>query len=209
MIEEDLTKVIDSALSFALANLHTITVCKVMEVGAKTISCQPVINRVDEGESKPLPTFTEVPPIFLGNRSDPIAAGDYCLMLFSERCYDSWFYGDDFVSPLELRMHDYSDGFALVGIRNNEQAINIPDVSTQDGDMVMEGNLELTGDITQTGNTTQKGDITQTGNQNITGNVIATTVQPKNGLTVVVPYMKTPVTPGAMTFVSGILTAVS
>ncbi len=103
---------------------------KITSVNDKTISCVPVINRVVKGSSKQLPEFIEVPPVILqGGDSyiaEPIAAGDYCLVLISERCYDAWYAGSDFVSPLEMRMHDYSDGFALCGVNPQATAINIP-----------------------------------------------------------------------------------
>lgn len=153
---EELYDVINYALTFALANIHTTVVCKVTEVGEKTISCQPVINRVQNEESKPLPEFIEVPPIFMNGGSSyeawPITVGDYCLLFISERCYDAWYFGNDFVKPVEMRMHDYSDGFALIGIKNEAGAIAIPDVITRIGDMYAEGNWELVGNLTQTGN---------------------------------------------------------
>ena len=82
--------------------------------------------------------------------AEPIAAGDYCLVLISERCYDAWYAGSDFVSPLEMRMHDYSDGFALCGVNPQATAINIPKKNRMmKGDSDHEGDLNLTGNITQ------------------------------------------------------------
>lgn len=166
---EELYEVINEALLFALSNLHTSVVCKITGVGEKTISCKPVINRVVNDESKQLPEFIEVPPIFMKGGSSytahPITVGDYCLLIISERCYDAWYYGSDFVSPLEIRLHDYSDGFALVGIANESGAITIPSVITQIGDMFAHG------DWTHTGNTIHNGNLTQGGDQDITGNV--------------------------------------
>ncbi|HCQ3772538.1 TPA: hypothetical protein OKD65_003621, partial [Escherichia coli] len=127
MIEE-LHDTIGLGVEFALADVHTIVVAKITSVNDKTISCVPVINRVVKGSSKQLPEFIEVPPVILqGGDSyiaEPIAAGDYCLVLISERCYDAWYAGSDFVSPLEMRMHDYSDGFALCGVNPQATAIN-------------------------------------------------------------------------------------
>lgn len=182
---EELYDVINQALTFALANLHTIVVCKVTSVGEKTISCRPVINRVMNGESKPFESdFVEVPPIFLNGGSSheswPISVDDYCLLFISERCFDAWYYGDDFVDPIEMRMHDYSDGFALVGIQNNAGAITIPDLITRIGDMYAQGdwghdgNLTRTGDETVVGNLIRNGDEDVTGSRNQTGTISAT-----------------------------------
>lgn len=151
---EELHDTISLGVEFALADVHTIVVAKITAVNEKTISCAPVINRVVKGESKELPEFIEVPPvIFQGGGSyiaEPVKAGDYCLVLISERCYDSWYAGSDFVSPLEMRMHDYSDGFALCGVNPAGKAINIPVVRRlMQGDTDHNGSMYLTGDLEQ------------------------------------------------------------
>ncbi|WP_421550654.1 Gp138 family membrane-puncturing spike protein [Kluyvera intermedia] len=153
MIEE-LHDTIGLGVEFALADVHTIVVAKITSVNDKTVSCVPVINRVVKGNSKQLPEFIEVPPVILqGGGSyiaEPIKAGDYCLVLISERCYDSWYAGSDFVSPLEMRMHDYSDGFALCGVNPQSSAISIPTQNRlMKGCTDHDGNLVLTGNITQ------------------------------------------------------------
>ncbi|EKK6950754.1 hypothetical protein POL21_004334 [Salmonella enterica] len=165
---EELHDTISLGVEFALADVHTIVVAKITSVNDKTISCVPVINRVVKGESKKLPEFIEVPPVILqGGDSyiaEPIAAGDYCLVLISERCYDAWYAGSDFVSPLEMRMHDYSDGFALCGVNPQATAIGIPKKNRMmKGNTDHEGDLNLTGNVTISGNLTVGGDINCTG----------------------------------------------
>lgn len=143
------------AVDTALANVHTATVARVTAVGAKTISCRPVINRVVNGESVSLPEFVEVPPVFMGGGSSfmtwPISAGDYCLLIFTERCFDRWYAGQDYQPPLEMRMHNYSDGFAIVGIRPESLARTIPSVTTIIGNVSMSGDLAITGNLSVTG----------------------------------------------------------
>lgn len=161
---EELHDTISLGVEFALADVHTIVVAKITSVNIKTISCVPVINRVVKGDSKQLPEFIEVPPVILqGGDSyiaEPIAAGDYCLVLISERCYDAWYAGSDFVSPLEMRMHDYSDGFALCGVNPQATAISIPKRNRMmKGDTDHEGDLNLTGNVSITGNLSVSGDI--------------------------------------------------
>ncbi|MGV4013122.1 Gp138 family membrane-puncturing spike protein [Citrobacter portucalensis] len=161
---EELHDTIGLGVEFALADVHTIVVAKITSVNDKTISCVPVINRVVKGSSKQLPEFIEVPPVILqGGDSyiaEPIAAGDYCLVLISERCYDAWYAGSDFVSPLEMRMHDYSDGFALCGVNPQVTAISIPKRNRMmKGDTDHEGDLNLTGNVSITGNLSVSGDI--------------------------------------------------
>lgn len=151
MERKQLTDTLMIALDQALANLHTMTVARVTSVGIKTINVQPVINRVVEGESIKLPEFVDVPPVFLGGGASaltmPVAVGDYALMMFTERCFDRWWAGQDEQRPLELRMHDYSDGFALVGLKPETSAWDIPSVMTLIGDLTHQGALTVTGDV--------------------------------------------------------------
>jgi hypothetical protein len=178
-MSEELYQVLDDKLFEALANLHTMTVARVTAVHATTINCRPVINRMLEGQSVQLPDFIEVPPVFLQGggsyTAHPIAVGDYCLLLFTERCFDRWYAGSDFQPPLEMRMHDYSDGFAVVGVNTASGAFVIPDVIThigdtyQQGDYVHDGNREQTGNYTLTGNLTINGNLTVNGDIDCSG----------------------------------------
>lgn len=154
MIEE-LHDTIGQGVDFALANVHTIVIAKITAVNEKTINCVPVINRVVDGASIRLPEFIEVPPVILqGGGSyiaEPVKPGDYCLVLISERCYDSWYAGSDFVPPLEMRMHDYSDGFALCGVNPTGSAISIPKLRRLiKGDTDHSGSMYVKGDLQQT-----------------------------------------------------------
>ncbi len=124
------------------ANLHTITVAKIETVHDKTIDVQPVINRtLADGTSVPLPVLPNIMPLFLGGGNSytayPLERGDYCLVLFNERCIDNWHDGQDFVSPPVGRMHNYSDGFALCGLKTAEQLANIPTETTHIGTVRM------------------------------------------------------------------------
>lgn len=161
--KEELTDVMNDAMITALANTHTIVIAKVTSVGATTIDVKPVIQRVVDGQAQDLPVFPSVPPIFLsgGESYDahPITEGDYCLLLVSERCFDRWYDGADNVPPIEQRMHDYSDCFALVGVSPASMAKTIPTTierfgdSTVTGDYEHMGNYSLTGILQVTGNT--------------------------------------------------------
>ena len=161
--KEELTTVTNDAILTALANTHTILIARVEAVNATTIDVKPVIQRVVDGNNIDLPLFPGVPPVFLQGGSSydahPIAAGDYCLLLINERCFDRWYAGEDGVPPLEFRMHDYSDGFALVGINPASMAKTIPATiermgdSTVTGAWVHSGSYSLTGPLGVTGNT--------------------------------------------------------
>ena len=175
--KRELTDVLNDAIGEALSNLHTATIAKVTAVQAKTISVQPVINRVVDGKSIKLPQFTKVPPLFMQGggsyTAHPIAVGDYCLLILTERCFDRWYSGADFQDPAEFRMHDYSDGIAIVGVNPKAGALTIPSVIQQTGDANADGDHTHQGDTTQIGNLTITGDIQVNGNITCTGKLTA------------------------------------
>lgn len=53
----------------------------------------------------------------------PVAAGDECLVVFASRCIDGWYATGQIQQQGDLRMHDLSDGFALVGVRSRPNAL--------------------------------------------------------------------------------------
>ena len=173
--KRQLINVINDAISFAMSNMHTATIARVTGVQAKTISVQPVINRVVNKKSIELPEFTQVPPVFMQGggsyTAHPVAVGDYCLLVLTERCFDRWYGGSDFQSPAEFRMHDYSDGLAIVGVNPMAGAITIPSVIQQTGDTNQDGNYTHQGDRSQVGDLTITGDLTLTGNMQVNGNI--------------------------------------
>ena len=173
--KRQLIDVMNDAIEFALSNLHTATIAKVTGVQSKTISVQPVINRVVDGRSIELPEFTMVPPVFMQGggsyTAHPIAVGDYCLLVLTERCFDRWYGGADFQSPAEFRMHDYSDGLAIVGVNPMAGALTIPSVIQQTGDTNQDGNYTRQGNMVQEGDTEITGNFTLNGNMQVNGNI--------------------------------------
>lgn len=173
---ERLKETIDSAIHNALANTHTCAVAKVVAVNATTLDVKPVVSRVVDGKAVELPVFVDVPPIFLQGGTSytahPISVGDSCLLFFAERATDYWYSGNDNVAPLEVRMHDYSDGFAIVGINPLAAALTIPNVITHIGNTYAEGNYEQVGDYDHTGERTHLGNHTTTGVVTVNGSLI-------------------------------------
>lgn len=120
-----------------------------------TVEVQPAINgRVPQqnGTFKPIqmPKLVDVPICWQGGGGAtwtfPIAVGDECLVVFSARCIDSW-WQNGFVAPAgqlgadgkpvnalnnppEFRMHNLSDGFAIVGVRSKKRAFATFDTAT-------------------------------------------------------------------------------
>lgn len=176
-MKEKLYDTIQAAITEALANTHTLLVAKIVGVNETTVDCKPVMNRVIDGEELELTVFPKVPPIFLQGggsyTAHPIAVDDYCILAVSERCFDSWYSGTDFVAPLDARMFDYSDAFALVGVNPLSTAITIPKVITHIGDVHSEGDQTIIGDINQTGDMTIDGNLTVTGDVIVLGNISA------------------------------------
>lgn len=114
----------------------------------QTLEVQPVINgavRQKDGTYKPIqmPKVVDVCIQWIGGGGAtwtfPISKGDECSLFFSSRCIDAWWklgfsqpagqVGADgnpvniANNPPEFRMHNLSDGFALVGIRNSTRAL--------------------------------------------------------------------------------------
>jgi len=182
--KRELTDVLNDAIGEALSNLHTATIAKVMSVQEKTISVQPVINRVVDGKSIQLPEFTKVPPLFMQGggsyTAHPIAIGDYCLLVLTERCFDRWYSGSDFQDPAEFRMHDYSDGIAIVGINPIAGALTIPSVIQQTGDTNQDGNYTRQGSLVQIGDMTITGNLHVDGEITCTGDVVAGGISLRN-----------------------------
>ena len=174
--KRELTDVLNDAIGEALSNLHTATIAKVTAVQAKTISVRPVINRVIDGRSIQLPEFTKVPPVFMQGggsyTAHPIAVGDYCLLVLTERCFDRWYGGSDFQDPAEFRMHDYSDGIAIVGINPKAGALTIPSVIQQTGDTNQDGDYTRQGSLVQQGDMEITGDFILNGDMQVNGNII-------------------------------------
>lgn len=86
----------------------------------QTIEASIQIKRLaSDGTSTAYPILVDVPYMVLqggGAYIDmPIAAGDYCLILFNDRNIDSWWSTANVADPPSKRKHSLSDGFAIVG----------------------------------------------------------------------------------------------
>ncbi|WP_079218937.1 Gp138 family membrane-puncturing spike protein [Herbaspirillum robiniae] len=127
---------------------------------AQTCSAQPTIKmlvRQLDGtiSSASLPLLLDCPVQFPGaggcSLTFPVAQGDECLVVFASRCIDSWWQSGGVQEQAELRMHDLSDGFAVLGFRSRPRALpNISATSAQlrsdDGATFIDLNSE-TGEI--------------------------------------------------------------
>lgn len=160
---DNLYDTLKDAMSSVLANVHTVLIARITAVNEATINAKPVINRVVDNASIELPEFIEIPVINIQGGGSylamPLAIGDYCMLLITERCFDRWWNGEDNIEPLEMRMFDYSDAIALVGINNKNGLIAIPTTATFQGDLIVNGNITVNGDITCNGTITATVDV--------------------------------------------------
>jgi hypothetical protein len=71
----------------------------------------------------------------------PVKAGDECLLIFADRCIDFWWQNGGVQKPVDLRMHDLSDAFAIVGPQS--QAHKISGISTSAAQLRTDDGLRL------------------------------------------------------------------
>lgn len=119
-----------TAMDGRLVGLHTALpgIIEDIDFEKQTVSVQPAIQGVlvktaADGtisyQNVNLPLLKDV-PVFFPRGGDyaitfPIKAGDECLVVFAERCIDSWWANGGIGPQIEFRTHDLSDGFAIVG----------------------------------------------------------------------------------------------
>lgn len=123
-----------------------------------------------------MPVMTDVPIVFPSaggfSLTLPIKSGDEVLVIVSCRCIDAWWQSGGIQQPMELRMHDLSDGFAIPGPRSQPNVIT--GVSSDNARLVSDdGSVYL--EITPGGAINMKAPsgVTITGDLNVTGEVTA------------------------------------
>lgn len=76
-------------------------------------------NPDDSVDNRAIPNLPDVPVIFPRGGgyvlTFPVAAGDPCLVVFASRNIDAWWQNGGVQAPLDGRIHDLSDGFAILG----------------------------------------------------------------------------------------------
>lgn len=138
----DLPTALLKALEGWQAGIWTALPCTIVSFNAATMTCQaqPLLQgsvRQQDGTivTVNMPLLLDVPVIFPGGGgftlTFPIAAGDEALVVFASRCIDSWWQLGPSTDPAgpgrpqaEIRMHDLSDGFAIVGPRSLPRALS-------------------------------------------------------------------------------------
>lgn len=192
------------ALESAQAQIWTAMpgVVTAVDLDKQTVSVQPTIQGTTEkpnGDTQNvnLPLLVDVPLMFprAGGfaLTFPVKAGDEVLVVFGCRCIDSWWQSGGVGTAAEARMHDLSDGFAILAPTSqpkklaNVSAANVQ-LRDEAGSTFLEvtpggkikltatselelvaPTIKMTGDMTLTGNTVVSGQMTQTGGMSIGG----------------------------------------
>lgn len=113
------------ALESAQANIWTAIpgVVTAVDLTAQTVSVQPSVQGTisspdGSSQSVNLPLLVDVPIVWprAGGfaLTFPIAPNDEVLVVFASRCIDSWWQSGGVGAQAEVRMHDLSDGFAVL-----------------------------------------------------------------------------------------------
>ncbi len=190
-----------------------------VNLAAQTLSVQPTVQGsvVSPDGAKQLvnlPLLVDVPIVWprAGGfaLTFPIAAGDEVLVVFASRCIDSWWQSGGIGAPAEARMHDLSDGFAILAPTSQPKKLSgvsstnvqLRDESgttyveiTPDGKArvvaatqidVEAPTVNITGDLNVTGEMNLVGQLTQSGGSMTIGGVVFGThkhtgVQPGSG----------------------------
>lgn len=124
-----LGKVITDAIEFVLSNIHTSMPGRIVSYDQSTglASVQPAISRKYKTEivATPLPIISNVPVAMprAGNAliKIPLSAGDYVLLIFSERGIDRWLENGGVVDPLDPAMFALNDAIAIPSVFPNTE----------------------------------------------------------------------------------------
>lgn len=120
-IEESLRLALEAERAGIWTALPAIVVAA--NLAAQTVSAQPTIQGTITGpdgvaRNVNLPLLVDVPIVWprAGGfaLTFPVAPGDEVLIVFASRCIDSWWQSGGIGAPAEVRMHDLSDGFAIL-----------------------------------------------------------------------------------------------
>ena len=166
--------------------------------GNQTANVQPsvkakVLGQDGNWSDMTLPMCINCPVVYPGGggfqMTFPLASGDEGLIVFAQRCIDSWWQSGGVQSQAEMRMHDISDGFFIPAMLSQSKApataasTSTVQLRSSDGATYIEvaaGNLvnvhasagtTITGPVTITGNLTLGGTISGTGGAPIAGNL--------------------------------------
>lgn len=156
-MQDLMTNMVESAISYHLEDLHTFLPAKIIEIDYTTrkVSVQPLIKKKKrDGDSdakglQDMAILINVPLIVPASKlaiiSIPAKVGDEVLVGFFERSVDNYLYGDGNtpVDPKDYRRHDYNDAVAIVGLNTFSNALEM-----HPEDLVIKMNATLANECT-------------------------------------------------------------
>ena len=84
-----------------------------------------------EGTELEIPLLVDVPVVMPRAGGYCLAftpqAGDECLVVFADMCIDAWWQSGGVQSQVDLRRHDLSDGFAIMGCWSQQRKPVLPE----------------------------------------------------------------------------------
>ncbi|CVA06125.1 Gp138 family membrane-puncturing spike protein [Serratia marcescens] len=118
-----------------MSNLRVALPGIIQSFDPETVTCvvQPAVKGYESDDagkksSLSLPLLVDIPVIFPRGGgvtlTFPVKAGDECLLVFADRCIDFWWQNGGIQEPVDGRMHDLSDAFAIVGPQSQAQKIS-------------------------------------------------------------------------------------
>jgi len=120
----ELEELLREAIRAGLIETHTALPGRIESFDDATLRATVVaeISRQTQGgETVQIPPIEDVPVVFPGaggyTLTFPVAAGDKCLLVFSERDLAGWKMNGDELAPPSSRRHAYSDAVAIMGLR--------------------------------------------------------------------------------------------
>lgn len=127
-------EVILRAVELGLARTHVALPAKIEKFDAATqlAAVQPYLKDTWEEEDgtetvMQIPVINNVPVQFPGGTdfviTFPVAVGDPCWLVFSDRSLEIWKQKGGIVDPVDLRRHHFSDAVALLGVRSKAGAL--------------------------------------------------------------------------------------
>jgi len=126
--------------------------------------------------ASPAPIIPKALVLFPGNNAFsftfPLKSGDEGLLVFCDRCIDSWWQSSGVQAQLDIRNHDLTDGIFIPGLKS---VPNVPtNINTTSAELRSNtGNTKITFDDTNGVVITTANQVKINGNLQVTGSIIS------------------------------------
>lgn len=189
----ELQETLERVREKSVANARTALPGVILSFDPDTVTCvvslcskssKPVpYEDIGKTESMDFPLLVDLPVVFPRGGgvtlTFPLAGGDECLVVFSDRCIDFWWQNGGVQELVDWRSHDLSDAFVIPGPQSQAKKISgisttAAQLRTDDGSAFIElapgGAVNITSpQITFNGPLQVNGTITSTGDQTAAG----------------------------------------